>query len=267
MTEEEKRLFFGWEVHAPWPEKLPSGRLLDENHRHLTLAFLGKTNYPGLAQTLSDFPHPPFRMSSVGYFDRCLLLPEKHPHVAAWHICWSENKELIESYYEQLTQWLQLKGFPADRKAGFLPHVTLARSPFHPRAWRNQFSPLPVMMKDIHLYESLGHSKYNSLWSLPLLSPFEEIEHTADRAYLVRGLNFTQLYTHGAYALAFNFPPLLPFIHSPEEIDSLEKVIAELNLVVGNADREVGCPFKAVSYHIHLKTEEHHMEWEMIVDV
>ncbi len=41
--EEEKRLFFGAEVSAPWPKELPQGRVLEEKARHLTLAFLGET--------------------------------------------------------------------------------------------------------------------------------------------------------------------------------------------------------------------------------
>ena len=263
----EKRLFFGWEVQAPWPETLPFGRHLDEAHRHLTLAFLGKTNYSELAQALSAFPTPPFSIGYMGYFDQCLFLPEKHPHVVAWHIEWFNNGAQLQTFYEMVVQWLHDKGFPVDIRHGFMPHVTLARSPFHSRAWRKQFSPLPLMIKDLHLYESIGNLKYTPLWSLRLLSPFEEREHMADIAFLIRGLSFDQLYRNGACALAFHFPPFLSYIHNPPKMSSLEEVVMELNQIVTRADQEIGCPFKAVSYHSTLETIDGCMNWEMIIDV
>ena len=38
---DQKRLFFGFEVKAPWPQGLPKGRILKEDQRHITIAFLG----------------------------------------------------------------------------------------------------------------------------------------------------------------------------------------------------------------------------------
>ena len=75
MKEEIKRLFFGVEVHAPWPSQLPSGRLLDETHRHLTLAFLGNIPYSSLMNHLDTFSIPPICVGSSGYFNSCLTLP------------------------------------------------------------------------------------------------------------------------------------------------------------------------------------------------
>ncbi len=267
MDGDERRLFLGWEVYAPWPERFPYGRLLNEEHRHMTVAFLGQTNYPKIVAALAHIPSPPFAIGAAGYFDQCLLLPPKHPHVVAWHATWFDKNHPLPSFYSTLVEWLKKEEIPVDLRHGFTPHVTLARSPFRAKAWLQQFSPLPFFTKDFHLYESLGHSKYISLWNLPMLSPFEEIEHTADIAYQIRGRDFTQLFHNGASALAFTFPPLIPYISPIETIDSLEKVVMELNQIVLRADQEIGTPFKAVSYHSHLEIINDLLHWEMIVDV
>lgn len=265
--EQIKRLFFGIAVNAPWPEDLPHGRLLDEQHRHLTLAFLGNIDYTKLEEIRSDFPTPPFKVGFVAKFDQCLFLPPKHPRVVAWHIEWlEENKELVH-FYEKVIKWLQENGLQPDLRHDFTPHVTLARSPFNEKVWRKNFHPLPLILKDIHLYESVGNLTYTPLWSFPILSPFEEMEHTADIAYLIRGETFEHLFQHAQIALAFNFPPLLPYLQKDKKISSLDEVIMELNHVVSYADQEVGCPFKAVSFHSHLETKENIMHWEMIIDV
>ena len=74
-----KHLFWGMEVHAPWPEKLPQGRLLDTEHRHLTLAFLGNVNPFQMQEALRTFPPPPFTLGFAATFDQCLFLPFLHP--------------------------------------------------------------------------------------------------------------------------------------------------------------------------------------------
>ncbi len=68
-------------------------------------------------------------------------------------------------------------------------------------------------------------------------------------------------------ALAFAFPQILPFLSQKTNLRHLEDVILELNHIVFEADKEIGIPFKAVSYHSHLEKYEPFMKWEMIVDV
>lgn len=269
MAEEIKRLFFGMEVQAPWPENFPIGRLLDEKHRHLTLAFLGNTEMEKIKEALLSFPQPNFKVGFAAKFDQCLFLPPRHPHVVAWRVAWLDHEaDLLSNYCKLLIEWLVEKGLSPDRRhTHFLPHVTLARFPFNQRVWKKHFVPLPAMIKDIHLYESKGNLHYEPIWSYPLLAPFEEFEHTADLAYHIRGKNFGELFEHASAALCFHFPPLLSFLEPKKGLDHLEEVIMELNQLVTCADQAIGCPFKAVSFHSHLEKQENLLTWEMIVDV
>ena len=84
--EELKRLFLAMEVVAPWPEKLPPGRILSEENRHLTLAFLGDTQLPAFRQLLLMFPKPPFQTGLAGIFDSEVFLPHHSPRVVAYHL-------------------------------------------------------------------------------------------------------------------------------------------------------------------------------------
>ncbi len=236
------RLFFGMEVIAPWPEEFPNGRTLLEADRHLTLAFLGDTNMPDL----QTFPNPPFSIGLAGFFDRPIFLA----HVVAWNIRWLEDRLL--PYQKALSDWLNI---PRE----FLSHVTMARQPYDRRAWKESFTPLPLYVKNIRLYESLGFSKYKILWEHPLLAPFDEMEHTADIAFRVRG----NLFLHAQLALAFHFPSMIRYFEK-REIENLEEIVTVLNAMIARADSEIGCPFKAVSFH---GMQNQDREWEMIVDV
>lgn len=267
MDLEQKRVFFGLEVQAPWPKSLPQGRLLNESQRHLTLAFLGKINYNLLKKTLQSIPLPSFKVGFAGKFDQCLFLPLHHPRVVAWHIDFMEEKSPLDAYYEQLIKWLQDKGFKPDTRHSFNPHVTIARAPFNKHAWENAFLPLPCLLNNIHLYESKGQLQYEPVWSFPLESPFEEISHIADVAYWVRGENYDHLYRHAGIALAFSFPEMLPYLEKRDGIHSLDEVIICLNELVAKIDREINCPFKAVSFHSRLEEKNKILHWEMIVDV
>lgn len=267
METEQKRLFFGLEAHAPWPEQLPQGRVLDEPQRHLTLAFLGNSDYTQLKEALSTFPTPPFKVGFVGKFDQCLFLPPRHPRVVAWHVDFLEQPSVLVQFYETFIHWLQEKGFSPDTRHSFTPHVTLARAPFNERVWKKKFFSLPLYLKDLHLYESKGNLNYESLWSFPLIAPFEEISHTADVAYWVSGENFDQLYRHAQVALAYSFPEILPFLKKQNGISNLDDVIISLNELVAYVDQEISCPFKAVSFHSHLEIRDNILYWEMIIDV
>ncbi len=266
-THETKRLFFGMEIHAPWPDKLPFGRLLDPVHRHLTLAFLGHVSYQKLMELLSQLPRLKFKVGLTGKFDQCLFLPPHHPHVVAWHVDWLEDVSALLDFQSALVEWLNLEGFSVDIRP-FMPHVTLARAPFNYKGWRTSFTPLPMIATTIHLFESVGHSHYTSLWHLPLHPPFLEIEHTADRAFLVYGESITQLFQHAQVALAFSDPSLLPFLISHPHCETVDDIVISLNEIICTADQEIGASLKAVSFHGNIqKQSDGTFVWEMIIDV
>lgn len=264
--EEKKRLFFGSAVHAPWPEHFPSGRLIREEMRHMTLAFLGSCNWLRMQQILLSLPLPCLKVGSVGLFDQLLFLPPHHPHVVAYHGSWLEEMTLFDNTLTQLRNFLHENNLQTDTRP-FLPHVTIARDPFILHDWKKHFSAFPFYTASFHLYESLGHSQYHSLWHFPIAPPFEEISHTADIAYLVRGTNLRTLYDHARVALAFTFPPLLAFFNEPPPLATLVDVIIALNELVTHADHTIGVPFKAVSFHDQMEEKNGVMEWEMIIDV
>ncbi len=256
------------EVVAPWPEELPAGRVVSIEDRHLTLAFLGASHLPTLHQLLKSFPDPGFRIGLAGMFDHPLFLPPRQPRVAAWRVHLLEHRDLFMRFQERLIEWLKERGIEPKRQRGvFIPHVSIARRPFSISEWKAGFAPLPMYVKNIRLCESKGLLQYETCWSYPILAPFEEMEHTADLLFIARGIDFRQLYLHAALALAFRFPALIRYLET-QEIRDLEDLILKLNRLIGIADREEGCPFKAVSLHGKVKTSESGiLEWEMIVDV
>jgi 2'-5' RNA ligase len=268
VNKENKRLFFGIEATSPWPHSFPHGRLIQEHNRHATLAFLGEADWNKLAPQLDKFPIPTFKAGLAGIFDKCLFLPKKHPHVVSWHIDFAETLNPLEIYQKTLSKWLNTLGFNVSEHEGnWLPHVTIARQPSELETWQSTFVPLPVIFKGIYLYQSVGNSNYHPLWSLPLTQPWDEIEHTADIAFVIRGESIQQIYRHAVLALAFKFPPLLLHLPNHSELANLDDVVILLNDAISLSDREVGCPFKAVSFHGELEKINEILHWEMIVDV
>ncbi len=267
MVEEIKRLFFGIEVHAPWPSHLPRGRLLDESHRHMTLVFLGNIPYAPLHDILEIFPTPPMQIGTVGYFDSCLILPPRHPHVVAWHAHWISQEASMKAFQKSVEEWLFSHNYSIDTRP-WKPHVTVCRQPFNPREWEADFQPLPFYTSSIHLYESTGNLNYIPIWSYPIKAPFEEIDHTADMAFIIRGETLQELYQNAFTALAFKAPEFLDFFMSEPSLQTLDDLIIALNHAIARVDSEVGCPLKAVSFHGEIVALHNSLlQWEMIIDV
>ena len=270
MPENQKRVFFGFEALAPWPDKLPSGRMLDSHQRHMTVAFLGNIRYPDLENVREELPKPNFTLGFTGYFNESLQLPPRHPNVVAWHVKFEpKTMAALHLFHEQLTSVLksvQLLPEKEDRK--LLPHVTLCRFPFDSKQWQKQFTPLPVIFTRFNLYESTGQLHYTTLWTHDLIPPFEEISHTADIAFIIRGNDVSEIYTHALTALAFKHPSLTKYLGDETQITNLDAIIVKLNEVIALADEESGCSFKAISYHGELTQDQKGIfNWEMIVDV
>lgn len=261
---EEKRLFFGLEVAAPWPDRYPRGRLIPVECRHATLVFLGNIPWEPLQALRSEIPPPPFILGPMGVADSCLLLPPRHSKVVAWHVTFAGDNRL-EKYQQTLSEFLRGHDYVVEDRP-FLPHVTVARAPFDAGEWRECFHPLPMIVKGVNLYETVGSLQYERVWQWPLKPAIEALEHTADVAYKVRGETIQDLQNHAFLALAWEWPLVLQ--QTPILRNSLEDVISDLNRIVTLVDTSQGCPFKAVSYHGDiLHGEDGLLEWEMIVDV
>lgn len=257
-----RRLFFALTIETPWPEEFPEGRVLREENRHVTVAFLGSRDEE-VEDLISKVPDFPFSVAPSGVFVDSLFLPEENPKVAAWEIEWLTETEGIISWQKDLETALGIKR----RNKDFLFHLTLCRAPKKLADWQRAFAALPLYCKELHLFESLGNSDYKSLWSQEFLAPFTEISHTADIAYLVRGKNYFDLYVHAALALAFLCPEFLKEIEKEIVLEDLSSVITALNRCLARVDAKYGAEFKAVSYGGIVEEKENYLEWEMIVDV
>jgi SHS2 domain-containing protein len=99
--------------------------------------------------------------------------------------------------------------------------------------------------------------------------PFEEKEHTADIAFIIRGENFNELYHNAQIALCFYHNKIFPYLQlNQKEKTNIDEVIISLNEIITIIDREIGSPFKAVSFHSNITTSKQNLlQWEMIVDV
>lgn len=265
-----KRIFYGLEVKAPWPEKLPDGRFLCETDRHLTLAFIGNVDYDEAAPFLEKPPLPTRKLGVSGWFSKCLFLPYKHPRCVSWHVEWMTGFDQTLGYQQQMTDYLIKSSLLSEkvRNRTFLPHVTICRKPFLINQWKKVFTPLPLIATNLHLYESVGNLRYQPIWSHEVIPPFEEIDHTADIAFHIHGETVEEVYLHACIALAFEHPPVLRYIDQSTQVSSVDDIIIALNELITRIDSEEGCPFKAVSFHGSLeKTAHATLSWEMIVDV
>ncbi len=222
MTD-EARLFFGAEVAAPWPTQLPDGRMLAPEGRHVTLAFLGNTSLPRLLNLLPGAPPPACRVGPVGRFNKLIFLPEAKPRVVAYHIQWLAGGEELTSYQELLVSWLRSHGYLLEERS-FLPHVSIARRPFVLKEWKDVFRPLPMAIRAIHLYQSMGNLVYETRYSWALRPPLSE-DYTGVQ---LQASSWPDLETHARVALAFRQPLLLSnLVHAPT-CRSLQELQAEL---------------------------------------
>lgn len=263
--DDQKRLFFGFEVHAPWPEDLPDARTLKSKHRHLTIAFLGNTSYSKIRSLIPKIPKPPFRVGPIGVADSILCLPRRHPCVVTWHID-SFGSDPLNDFQKNLSDFLEENGYEMDQRK-FLKHITLGRSPFKEEEWKKGFQPLPVYFHHFHLFESFKGLCYEPIWSHDLLPPFEEIEHVADIAFRIYGESLQEIFWNAQIALAFKCPAILPHLDPEYQIHTIEDGIIRLNGIITEADKDIGTPFKAVSFHGDVHLVKGVKCWEMIVDV
>lgn len=256
----QKRLFLGWECELARARPFPLGREISPHH--ITLVFLG--NVEADMSKLQGMPQYKGAISPCCIGSAVEFLPEKTPRVAALKL--EGLPEEFFSYQKEASDWFLKEGFPIDKRL-YHPHVSLVRAPFEPIEWSEWFYQQPVLLTSIHLYESLGNSHYRPLLTQSLLTPFEEIEHTADVAFVVRGRNVEELFLHAQMAIAFHFPEFLRYVQA-ESLKDLASIIRKLNELISLMDKEIGSPLKAVSYHGDIEKEKNGLlEWKMIIDV
>lgn len=232
----------------------------------MTVAFLGNGNFTHLHSQLSTIPLPPFKIGFAAIADSLVFLPPQTPRVVAASVQWLNGFDTVLEWQHLLAQWLLSLGYPLDKRP-FFPHITLARAPFDPQPWKEAFHPLPFFAKAIHLYESLDNLQYQPIWSHPLIPPFEELDHTADIAFLIRGASMKEVHLHAQIALSFQHAALIRYF-ARTLCNNLDEIIIDLNRMITEIDSIEGSPFKAVSFHGQVKqTAEHMLTWEMIIDV
>lgn len=261
----EQNNFLGMEVLAPWPLHFPRGRILPETSRHFTLAFLGPIDVEALIIHLnSSMPKLKTPIGFVGMLNEVIFFP----HVVAYNVQVYHQEVLLKKYQHELVEWLNTLGFPPkNQERAWLNHVTIARSPFDEKAWKREFVPIPFLTHTLCLYQSVGNLTYEKKWSLDLLAPFEELSHTADIAFRIRGLNFPMLKSHAEMALAFRFPNLIHYFDEYRGVERVEQLIQHLNRAITMADSKEGSPLKSVSLHGEIVEKDGLLEWEMICDV
>lgn len=266
--EQGANVFLGMEVIAPWPYHFPNGRLIPESARHFTLAFLGPIDIGALLEHIPFLPKLKIPLGFCGVLPEVLFLPERHPHVVAYGVHIFHHEPQLLRYQHECVEWLNTIGFPpAHPERAWLNHVTIARAPFDEKGWRREFKPLPFISHRLHVYRSTGNLHYEPQWSYVLTPPFEEIPHTADVAYLIRGENFAMLKSHAEVALSFRFPNLFEYFDEYRGLDRVEQLVQHLNRGVAKADAKEGVGVKSVSMSGEVEERGGVLEWRMIVDV
>lgn len=249
----KKKLFYGFSIQCPWPKFSFKGKILDEENRHVTVAFLGNQDLDAALSNVQDIKFP-FKFAPTGIMKDHKLLPENTYNVLAYEFFLVSQKDDFQSFVHYISD------------ESFLPHVSIVRNPDSKEMDGVELTPLPFYMDGFHLYESLGNSQYKSRYSISFAPPFKEYEHTADMAYEIIGETYLDLYHHAQVALAFYYPPFIECFAFDGHIQNENELVKELNRLLGKVDAKFGCPYKAVSFHGNIKKGDL-LKWEMVVDV
>lgn len=253
-----KRLFFGFEVYAPWPEDLPDAKTLKAKHRHLTIAFLGDTSYKQVRSLIPKMPKPSFRVGPIAVSDACLCLPKRDPRVVTWHVA-PFGKDTITEYQKEVSSFLGERGYPVDERE-FLKHITLGRSPFNKKEWKKSFRPLPLYLKNFHLYESFNDLRYEPIWTHDLLPPFEEVQ---EGLFHLHGESFQEVFLNSQIALAFKCPSLIPFLDPNYTVRNLHDGGIRLRSILNSAYEGRVTAIRDATFPDSGKQEKGLLTWEL----
>ena len=174
----------------------PEGRAINEEYRHLTIAFLGNVNWELFEPALDAVPVPGLKVGLTGMFDQLLFLPPGRANVCALHAEWTNAVFDFDAYQQTLAKWLEEQGISIHlHKNGFLPHVTICRRPFSKKEWEDAFSPVPFYLSNFHLYESHPGLIYRPVWTFPILPPFDQTHAFGENEQqLAQNLEFARQY-------------------------------------------------------------------------
>jgi 2'-5' RNA ligase len=267
MKKKVKRLFFAFKVEAPFYEKIYPARHLDKEDIHVTIVFIGNWPIEKYQEIKKNIPLSPFSFAPSAIGDKLLLLPFDNPSCMTMHLTLrDEEKKKLEDFRCILINYIASFDIQIELRP-LLLHTTLARKPFDASIWLKHFKKVPILLTKFCLYESVGQLKYNILWEQNLMRPFEEVDHTAGIAFAIYGHCIQDLYINAQMALSFLNPDFTQFINY-KKIDSLEKIIHELNKTISLVNIEQRCPIKAISMHGNIeKTEKNLLKWLMIADI
>lgn len=234
-----KRLLFGFEALAPWPDVLPDEKTLKARKRHLTLLFFGNTSYKKMYQHIRYMPKPFFRLGPVAVADSFLSLPHRSSNVLTWHVE-SFGENLIDEYQRVIFDYFEEKGYPLEGKK-FIKHITLGKNGSIIQEIKKNFHPLPLCFLNLHLYEKHQDEHYEPIWTYDLLPPFEEVE---EGHFFIHGESFQQLFLNAQIALAFKCPEFVPFLDQTYQVRNLQDGGVRLTTLINQAYRAVKLPIK-----------------------
>ncbi len=259
QSPDEKRLFFGFEVHAPWPDSLPEAKTLKAKHRYMTLLYLGDTSYKKIRGLIPKMPNPSFQVGPLGISDASLCLPKRHPDVITWHVE-PFGSDPVAHYQDEVTDFFIKNGYEIEEKKQ-IKHITLGRSATLKKVAKKTFRPLPLYFSNFHLYESLKGGHYDPIWTLDLLPPFEEV----DKGYFtLYGESFQQIFLNAQIALAFKFPDLVPFLDPFYKVRNLHDGGIRLTTIINTAYREAKVPIESAFFPDDGKKEKRILTWDLI---
>lgn len=162
---------FGLEVHSPWPEPLPKGRLFAPKCRYVNLAHTDDVEKDFLLSIISTIPKPAYSTGFVGLFKQCLFIPAQRPNYVAWEADFLNRQREIGCYQLKLKEWLAALGLISTESRRFWqPYVVMARNP-DLGAWQDSFIPLPFCTSLFKLYQ-ITETDCSPLWSYPQQRPF-----------------------------------------------------------------------------------------------
>lgn len=262
MTDQDtKRLLFGFEVHAPWPEMLPDEKTLKAKKRHLTLLFFGNTSYKKIHEHIRYMPKPFFRVGPIAIADSPLRLPNRSPDILTWHVeAFGEN--FIDEYQRLIHDYFEEKGYDLEGKK-FIKHITLGKSASLIKEAKKNFQPLPLYFSTLHLYEKHQGDHYEPIWTYDLLPPFEEKKKGH---FILNGESFQQLFLNAQIALAFKYPALIPFLDQSYEVRNLHDGGIRLTTLINQAYRAIKVPITKAIFPDRGHEEKGLLSWDLFVE-